>query len=119
MRGSTNQLTGELQVPNLVPPQLTGLLLGGSSSGRFVHAPARPPHDPQRQHAASGPGRRVPTASGKTPSSSGGSGGSGWLGGSSNAPINIAWRAGLGGIGIGAGFGGGMVRTSCCCGGWV
>lgn len=109
-------------VPILVPPHLTGLILGAAGSrARYVHAP-RPPttHDRTSDVQPSlhaGPGRRVPTASGRTPSNSsnssssnGGRGSSGWL--RSSSPINISWKAGLGGIGMGIGAGG-LVSTSC------
>jgi hypothetical protein len=118
-----------LGVTNLVPPQLTSLVLGGAGAGasgaRFVHAPARPPGEmgsqrgpllPRRApHGA--PGRAVPTAAGRAPApgGAGGAGGSGWLRGGGGAPVD-AWRAALRGIGIGAGIGGaggGMVRRPC------
>jgi hypothetical protein len=99
----------------LVPPHLTGLVLGAAGGGaRFVSslqpAPAgRDKAADARGRIRAGPGRSVPTASGRAPGSSGsgGSGISGWLRGSS--ALRISFRAGLGGIGMGIGAGG-MVR---------
>jgi hypothetical protein len=103
-------------IPQLLLPH--GLVALGAAAGgaaaRFVCGlPGGRGSGSRRTGDASGPragpGRRVPTASGRAPSSSGnggagGSGGSGWLRGSSAG--RIAFRAGLGGIGAGLGMGG-------------
>ncbi|KAI8476237.1 MAG: MGDG synthase-domain-containing protein [Monoraphidium minutum] len=110
----------DTNVPNFAPPHLTGFILGAAgASARFVAAPrggggapavrdwaADAPALPAARHR-SGPGRRTPTASGRAPGGSGnggGSGSSGWLRGGSASWV--AFRAGLGGVGMGIGAGG-------------